>query len=371
MAATSNKWRGLRNDGNSCYVNSSLQQLFSVPSFMQAMSRRKEGHKLAATLSDLHADLLGKSAIESSMHRDNAGSARQVKKVIDQLTDRFHGHQQRDAHEFLGELIDQIHEELTPPSTGNGGNGNESKGISSQNKVESPRNDKDFGAKLIEPTDEFFRWNVQVCLKCKKCGYSRCKEEMYRYLSIDIGHDNANPRDPSFVKPAVDSCLANFFAPEDREVNCEKCKDGKIATQTMKILSMPKVILLHLKRFIAVERLIAGRAGETELVFKKNKIPVELTTNLSVNKLLTDHYSPGTTSALPPNNYRLKSIVHHIGNTANSGHYTTDALKTDPDDGRDLWVSFDDGISVERSLENVVSTTKHQETAYMLLYSMD
>ena len=75
---------------------------------------------------------------------------------------------------------------------------------------------------------------------------------MYRYLSIDIGHNNAGPRDPGFVKPAVDSCLANFFAPEDREVNCEKCKVGKIATQTMKILSVPKVILLHLKRFIVV-----------------------------------------------------------------------------------------------------------------------
>jgi uncharacterized UBP type Zn finger protein len=201
---------------------------------------------------------------------------------------------------------------------------------------------------------------------------------MYRYLSIDIGHNNADPRDPGFVKPAVDSCLANFFTPEDREVNCEKCEGGKIATQTMKILSMPKVILLHLKRFIVVERPIAG-AEEKELVFKKNKVPVELTTNLSVGKLLltnnnndqSNQSSPGTASTLPQDNYRLKSIVHHIGNTAKSGHYTTDALRADPEDGRDRWVSFDDGVVVEKSLERVVQTTQNQKTAYMLLYARD
>ena len=195
---------------------------------------------------------------------------------------------------------------------------------------------------------------------------------MYRYLSIDIGHDNLNPRDSDFIKPAVDSCLANFFAPEDREVDCEKCEAGKIATQTMKILSMPKAILLHLKRFMVVEKPVAG-SKETELVFNKNKVPVELTANLDVGKLLTNNedkeLSKGGSTSL--DSYRLKSIVHHIGNTANSGHYTTDALRTDPEDGQEKWVSFDDGVAVERSFERDVQTTKNQKTAYMLLYSTD
>lgn len=196
---------------------------------------------------------------------------------------------------------------------------------------------------------------------------------MYRYLSIDVGNSNADPRDPDFIKPAVDSCLKNFFNPEDREVNCEKCKDGKIATQTMKILSMPKVILLHLKRFDVVERPIDG-TEEKELVFKKNKVPVELTTDLSVGKLLSKNQSnqlAETTNSLPSNEYSLKSIVHHIGNTANSGHYTTDARRTDPESGKDTWVFFDDGVTVERSHERVIQSTKNQRTAYMLLYSID
>ena len=346
MAASNNvvaKWRGLRNDGNSCYVNSSLQQLFSVPTFMQALAPFREGHELTTRLSDLYANLNSKDK------KSISASAKPFKRVVDKLTDRFHGFQQRDAHEFLGEVIDQIHEELSPPKSEEETDG----------ETVSP-------TCTAVPTDEYFRWNVQVCLKCKHCGYSRSKEEMYRYLSIDIGRDLANGGDAKSVKPAVDSCLANFFAPEDREVNCEKCEEGTIATQTMKILSVPKVILLHLKRFMVVEK--QGAEETTELVFKKNKVPVELTTDLSVGKLLTDNQS---SSKLPMENYGLKSIVHHIGNTANSGHYTADALRADPEDGGDRWVSFDDGIVAEKSLDKIVQSVRNQKTAYMLLYSRD
>merc|ERR1712194_402077 len=103
-----------------------------------------------------------------------------------------------------------------------------------------------------------------------------------------------------------------------------------------------------------------------------NKIPVELTTTLSVGKLLSDNQSNKTSESLgvlPSNEYYLKSIVHHIGDTANPGHYTTDAQRADPEDGKERWVSFDDAVTVEKSLERVVQSTRNQRTAYMLLYS--
>lgn len=193
---------------------------------------------------------------------------------------------------------------------------------------------------------------------------------MHRYLSIDIDSETAlGPRDPGFVKPAVDSCLAKFFSPEDREINCEKCKVGKIATQTMKVLSLPKVILLHLKRFIAVVKPVPGsEAKETALVFQKNKLPVELTPTLTVEKILAKTSDNNQSSG---NKYRLKSVVHHIGSTANSGHYTTDALREDPENGgKEQWVSYDDGVTAEKTLERVIRPVRNQSTAYMLLYSL-
>ena len=365
----SSKWRGLKNYGNSCYVNSSLQQLFSIPLFIESISKNKEGHELVTTLSNLWTSMnpMGKTD-EKTL---GAASARDVKVVMDKLTDRFKGAQQRDSHEFLGELIDRIHDELSGNEENDASSSVDSNVMSS---TASADNDKK-GKKLsqdeeVEPVDEFFRWNVQVCLKCKSCGYSRSKEEMYRYLSIDIGDGNFNLRDPNFIQPKVDSCLKRFFSAEDREVNCEKCEEGKIATQTMKILSKPKVMLLHLKRFFMDERQITenDNSTSTEIVLKKNKVPVELTTELSIDKLLANE---SIETSLPSNEYRLKSIVYHIGNTANSGHYTTDALRKDINTGKDQWVSYDDGVTVEKSIEEVVQQTKNQKTAYMLMYSVD
>jgi ubiquitin C-terminal hydrolase len=346
-----NKWRGLKNGGNLCYVNSSLQQLFSIPLFIESISKNKEGHELVTALSNLWMSMKGKT----DQNTLGAASACHVKVVMDKLTDQFKGYEQHDSHEFLGELIDRIHDELSCKKENDASS-------SVENGIKLSQDE------IVEPVDEFFRWNVQVCLKCKSCGYSRFKVEMYRYLPIDIG-DEINLRDPNFIQPRVDSCLNRFFSAEDREVKCEKCKEGKIATQTMKILSKPKVMLLHLKRFFVAERQIIEKdnSTSTEIVSKK-RVPVELTTKLSIDKLLANE---SIETSLPSNEYSLKSIVYHIGNTANSGHYTTDALRKDLDTGKDQWVSYNDAVTVEKSIEEVVQQEENKKTAYMLMYSVD
>jgi sentrin-specific protease 1 len=363
-----NKWRGLENyDGSACYVNSSLQQLFSIPLFIESISKNKEGHELVTALYNLWMSMKGKT----DQNKLGAASALNVKVVIDKLTDKFKESEQHDSHEFLGELIDRIHDELSGKKENDASSSVDSNVMPSS--TASANNDDKNGIKLsqdeiVEPVDEFFRWNVQVCLKCKSCGYSRFKVEMYRYLPIDIG-DEINLRDPNFIQPRVDSCLNRFFSAEDREVKCEKCKEGKIATQTMKILSKPKVMLLHLKRFFVAERQIIEKdnSTSTEIVSKK-RVPVELTTKLSIDKLLANE---SIETSLPSNEYSLKSIVYHIGNTANSGHYTTDALRKDLDTGKDQWVSYNDAVTVEKSIEEVVQQEENKKTAYMLMYSVD
>jgi uncharacterized UBP type Zn finger protein len=54
---------------------------------------------------------------------------------------------------------------------------------------------------------------------------------MYRHLSLDVGEDIEN--DSWTVKRG----LEQFFQPEKRELKCEKCSDGKTATQTIEIIS--------------------------------------------------------------------------------------------------------------------------------------
>ena len=70
--------------------------------------------------------------------------------------------------------------------------------------------------------------------------------------------------------------------------------------------------------------------------------------------------------------YDLKSVVHHIGGTAASGHYTADAIRVDESkpQNSETWVSFDDGRTSVTSADQVLHNDKSQRTAYMLLYTL-
>ena len=55
---------------------------------------------------------------------------------------------------------------------------------------------------------------------------------MHRILSVDVSDGTKDDG-----RWTIERSLGHFFQDETREVNCEKCKEGKTATQTMKIVS--------------------------------------------------------------------------------------------------------------------------------------
>ena len=187
----------------------------------------------------------------------------------------------------------------------------------------------------------------------------RTKEEYYRYLSVDI--DSSDPAQ----QPTVQGCVEQFFQPEDRELKCEKCEEGTAATQTLQILSRPRAVLVHLKRFVLVES--KDDSGKTTVAFQKNRAAVALDGTLS----LAPHWKTSATAASAPSpSYALQSVVHHIGNTADSGHYTADCLRRSVEDGSPQWVSYDDALTAETTLGKVQGSVQNKRAAYMLLYSM-
>ena len=160
-----------------------------------------------------------------------------------------------DAHEFLSDLVDYLHDELAAPlmppaeeiaitqtteasTTTKAGEGGRTSRLENKDPNEEGKEKEDKGADHgVLPTDEFFHLNVRVCLTCDSCGYSRSKDEMYRHLSVDVGIDS------DIDKCTVERSLQQFFQPEMRELKCEKCDAGKSATQTMEIISWLVCIL--------------------------------------------------------------------------------------------------------------------------------
>ena len=90
----------------------------------------------------------------------------------------------------------------------------------------------------------------------------------------------------------------------------------------------------------------------------------------------------------PPGKYHLRGVVHHVGTTAFSGHYTTCAKRTldrkggngeeksDDDaqanaiDKEEQWVFFDDRAGAKKG-EKYVNEEKNQKNCYMALYELD
>jgi ubiquitin carboxyl-terminal hydrolase 10 len=149
-------------------------------------------------------------------------------------------------------------------------------------------------------------------------------------------------------------------------------------------------LILHLKRFIWVEKPIVTAVGSdenaepnsqpcrTEYVFKKKQDPVELSEVVDLAPFRAPQVECNSSSA----KYSLKSIVYHHGMRAESGHYSTDALRSLPPgtvqadgstttEATPVWVEFDDTSTSLTSLEKIVSAKFKQERAYILLYCLD
>lgn len=144
------RFRGLRNLGNTCYLNASLQMLYTCRNLVSALQGSKCG-SLTEGVCSVARELSQQDQIPSV-------SPLRVKDAMDEKTDKFFGYEQRDAHEFLSDLVDYVHEELEKDSK----NDEEATAeVSSEPKE-----------KMNFPTDDFCM-TVQVCLKCCSCGYSR------------------------------------------------------------------------------------------------------------------------------------------------------------------------------------------------------
>lgn len=106
---------------------------------------------------------------------------------------------------------------------------------------------------------------------------------------------------------------------------------GISATKQVTIESLPKVLILHLKRFQY------DNAGGTQKIWKKIGYPLEL----EVPKEVFPQHRRGALLAhggLPK--YNLVGVVYHHGKNASGGHYTVDVRRQD---GRE-WIRLDDTV---------------------------
>jgi uncharacterized UBP type Zn finger protein len=127
----------------------------------------------------------------------------------------------------------------------------------------------------------------------------------------------------------------------------------------------PKALLLHFKRFIVTQK------ENAEMVLRKNKAKISLEDSLSISSFFNPEQEK------PNGLYHLCGVVHHVGNTAFSGHYTTcakrklDEQSAEPSQNvEEQWVFFDDTVGERRTISYVTGNEINQKNCYMALYEL-
>ncbi|GAX16214.1 hypothetical protein FisN_3Hh304 [Fistulifera solaris] len=206
------------------------------------------------------------------------------------------------------------------------------------------------------PLAEYFTTEVRIRLTCDSCKFSRTHKEKFWHLSLEIGADSGS----------VDEGLRRFFAPEKREIKCEKCFCSS-ATQTSEIVRLPRALLLHFKRFI-----VDVSEDYSSVTYRKNRSPVLFEEELSLHDHLsvltefmaTDCVKPDVSADV----YSIRSVVNHIGSSASCGHYTADSRRWYEDDKERRWTRFND--SYVSSISSTEALENSRETAYMVMYEI-
>ncbi|KAL4898326.1 hypothetical protein BDV59DRAFT_197252 [Aspergillus ambiguus] len=351
--------RGLVNTGNMCYMNSVLQILVScVPfyQFLDLVSRRashsfqsdvplidamvmfmKEFRIIDAANSEEQLRLrLKPNELEEYGEAFTPEFVYQVIRQLPRFRDMRRGHQQ-DAQEFLGFLLEEMHEECArvakdiPAKTEESDSRDESAagGESGDGWLEVGHKQKASVTRssghvaLESPITKIFGGKIRSEFRVPGNKPS-VTFEPYQPLQLDIGSsDIHNIVDALKGLTKPESIQGDFNSPRGPNVT---------ATKQLFIEVLPPVLVLHLKRF-QYDSVTRG----TQKVWKKIGYPLDL-------ELPREVFPPNkrnimmSQGGLPK--YRLIGVIYHHGKNASGGHYTVDVRRQD---GRE-WIRLDDTV---------------------------
>lgn len=358
---------GLKNLGNTCFMNAVLQSLSNIQEFShffkqlpaiteKPVGKHNGGRGVASyyqrSLKDLNNHLmveeLRKVLICLTDHHmaDNksAISPDELFVVIWRVVPRFRGYQQQDAHEFLRYTLDRVHNELVhlPDSSGVAVTTNHSTaGTPSTNSNKSSIVTSIFGGALLSE------------VRCLACATEYKKVDPFLDLSLDIPDIISKKRNKNGdEKPLchLSECLKSFVEVEElaetEKYNCNNCKSKQRSTKRFWFKRLPNVLCIHLKRFRWTNA--CRTKVDTMIEFPVSSLDMSVYILPEVGSEPSDPHierpkrcrSPAPAQTENDNIYDLAAIIVHHGTGAGSGHYTAYAIH------ESQWWHFDDSTVI-------------------------
>ncbi|XP_066432126.1 ubiquitin carboxyl-terminal hydrolase 37 isoform X2 [Eleutherodactylus coqui] len=329
--------QGFSNLGNTCYMNSILQSVFSLQPFANDLLKQGIPYKkipMNALIRRFAFLLAKKDVCSAEMKRD---LLKKVKSAISATAERFSGYMQNDAHEFLSQCLDQLKEDMAKL------NKTWKTELSSDDRTSVKAGDDLASTHVYTcPVICNFEFEAQHSIICKMCGERVIKREQFNDLSIDL------PRRKQLLPlRSIQDSLDLFFRKEDLEYSCEKC-NGKSAVVIHKFSRLPRVLILHLKRYsFSVALSLSNKVGQQVI------IPRYLTMSSHCTESTRPPVPLGYNAQAAANSRPLKTS--QMVNSCNVGNNTTAVRKQSLKSTSTLPVSLDSESEDEHLKRRVIN----------------
>ncbi|GAV01774.1 hypothetical protein RvY_12431 [Ramazzottius varieornatus] len=337
---------GLKNIGNTCFMNSILQCLSNTKplrdytiggQYLSELNPSKDSPLMAAFAAVMEA--LWKK--HSSYCSSNAYDPDRFHRKIQQYAPRFSGYLQQDAQEFLRYVLEGLHEDVNRVTTKYKGlDPDIADHLDDQQKAAEAwkRYLKRDNSKIVD----LYVGQLKSSLICDKCGHCSVTFDPFWDLALPIPTNRGASSDIDIY-----DCFKHFTKKEvmdgDERPMCAKCKSRQRCTKFFSIQRFPKCLVIHLKRF-SQERY---RAKISSMV----DYPIE---GLDLAPFAADSYKG------PRPRYNLFAVSCHAGST-HSGHYT--AFCKNPSTGK--WNEYNDSRVSPADVRDVLTSD-----AYLLFYEL-
>ncbi|XP_043699514.1 ubiquitin carboxyl-terminal hydrolase 25-like [Telopea speciosissima] len=318
---------GLKNLGNSCYLNSVLQCLTYTPPLANFCLKSQHSSFCDSTSeADRKRDcpfcILEKRIVRSLSIDLPLDAPSKIQNCLRIFSEHFRFGRQEDAHEFLRYVIDACHNTCL-----------RLKKLQQQCRKgnESCNGASAGGGDTI--VKEIFGGALQSQVKCLACGAESNKTDDIMDISLDLFQSNS-----------LKEAMQLFFQPElldgSNKYKCEKCKKLVAAKKQMSILKAPNILVIQLKRFEGIH----GGKIDRPIAFEEVLV-------------LSSYMCKASQDSCPE--YNLFGTIVHSGYSPESGHYYAyikDAI------GR--WYCCNDSQVSLSTLQEVLS-----EKVYILFFS--
>uniref|UniRef100_F1KUZ2 Ubiquitin carboxyl-terminal hydrolase n=1 Tax=Ascaris suum TaxID=6253 RepID=F1KUZ2_ASCSU len=336
-------YTGLYNLGNTCFMNSTLQALFNTHSLRCVFTRRRFA-ELVNQRNKMGTFGVISAAFSALMDAVWSGAYSAIRplqfletfasEVNASLADR----RQHDAQEFQIYLLDALHEDMNrvhrPVSF--------EQNYTGMNLFEEGA-DYEAKSKMFSssPVNDIFGCQTVSQLQCGTCQAQSVTFEEVTQLSVEL---------PTRGASTIIDCIKAHFKPVVLDGSCKwhcpKCKALRVATRVTRIWKLPKVLVVHLKRF----SFVVDGWEKNDALIHFDCLPLDVSS--VVHPLIREKASPRSEC------FNLYAVTNHSGRL-NSGHYTSVMHNEDTKE----WLFYDDESVTPINADSICS-----KNAYILYF---